>query len=255
MRRFVYLTILALAACGEETVQRSVVGRSSCQTDVACPSGQLCIDGFCEAPIAPLNAPEPANDSANAILEAVGPSPFDAENAGQFAMTFSVPGSHGVNFKDGVQRAKLRTRFLDGGVRVWGLELDSLGGPLTVPTQDGDRIYYVTNVKVRSSNEFFVALEAADSPVAKAQGRLDMEISADVGATDTATVRLTARLEQVLCSFEFAPSSLDNRLHAKVTVAEQRDLYGPPGSGLSIEGLSTELDLAGATIPERWIKR
>jgi hypothetical protein len=254
-RYYSWLLLAVLASCGEETVRRSVVGRSSCNDDTACAAGQICVDGYCAAPLTPESYPELKEQTSNALLEAVAQSPFSVQNAGNFSLTFSVPNTTPVDFKDGVVQAKLRAKFQNGVVNVWGFEIDAAGGPVVLPTPQGNRTYYITNVRVRSSNEASVPLVAGDFPLATATAPLDLEVSADVGADDTGTVRLTARLDQVQCKFEFQPSDQDSHLHVRVLVAEKRDLYGAPNSGLTIDGLGTDADLKGAEIPQSWIRR
>ena len=258
MRMFVHFGLILglLTACGGQgSLRRSIVGNPTCEDDNVCAVGALCVDGYCQAPLSPLQAvPDLRERSSTALLEAIGQSPFASAKNGAFTLKFSVSGAPGSDLKDAVDQAKLRARFVDGGVRLWGLELDAKGGPVTVPTSNGDRIYFVTDVRVRSENEIFVPLVDGDFPRATASATMKLTISAAVGANETDTIRLTAELENVECKLEFTASPDDRRLHARIVVAELRELYGLSGSPLSIGGLGADADLLGAVVPERWLQ-
>lgn len=251
MRTFVIVSCLTLLACGEERLRRSVVGRPTCVEDSACAVGFMCIEGFCAAPLQPQGAPV---STRTAMLEGVGQSAFTA-NSGNFSLAFTVASTRAGTLTDTMSSAKLRARFVDGDVHLWGLEIDTPGGEVTIPTNDGDRIYFVTKVRVRSVGELVLPLTGtADKPSAVI-AKLDVDVSADVGASETESVRLSARLEQLPCVVEFiAGEGEDKRLHARLSVAEAGGLYGPPGSGLSIDGLTVAADLIGVELPESWLK-
>ena len=218
----------------------------------------MCIDGFCASPLSPQVGPAPIGTTSNGILEAVGQSPFNADG-GSFSLKFTVASTRVGTLNDTMTLAKLRARFVDGDVHLWGLEIDTPGGEVVVPTNDGDRTYFVTNVRVRSLGEIVLPLteSATESATMRTSviAKMDVDVSADVGASETDSLRLTARLEKLPCQLEFfAGKGDDKRLHARLTVAEDGSLYGPPGSGLSIDGMTVDADLAGVEIPDGWLK-
>ncbi len=251
MRTFVIFMCVALSACGEEGLRRTVVGRATCNSDAMCPAGSMCTEGVCAPPLAPQDVPV---SSTSSMLEAVGQSAFNANN-GSFSLKFTVASNRTGTLIGAMTAAKLRTRFVDGDVHLWGLEIDTPGGEVTVPTKDGDRLYFVTNVRVRSVGEIVLPLMGGDGTRTSVLAKMDVDVSADVGASETESVRLSARLEQLPFNVEFiAGQGDDKRLHARLVVAEDGGLYGPPSSGLSIDGLAVDADLTGVEIPGSWLK-
>jgi hypothetical protein len=79
---------------------------------------------------------------------------------------------------------------------------------------------------------------------------LDITVTADLGASSTETLHMTATLQAVSVHVEFDVK--DGRLIARLGIAEAHTLFGVP-DGISVEAITIESEVTGAELPKEWL--
>ncbi len=255
---FARCAVGVLGACGGSPGVRRQTQESAnhCLEDGDCPAGLVCREAACVAPDGSEIAIRPLEDRTSETLYRRLAAVDFGEGRGEsgtFHLTVAVGHARTMEVEDALVAASVRARFTTGlKARLWALTFHAKGGEVVLgaSAQDPERRFVLKNIAVESTNEAIFQLQDDGFPRTSGTAVLDLTVTADLGATDSETLHMTAKLREVPCHVAF--DIRDGFMIARLAIAETRTLFGVP-DGLSVEAIAIESEVTGSELPKEWL--